>query len=87
MLSGSLVLRRVMLDLRGHGEVGIDTGKEVLRRMEERDLVGLKVLVVGEGASGEGDCGGRDVLILVNGRTGLVAGGDWRRMTSGGMST
>lgn len=76
MLSGSLVLRRAVLDLRGLAEVGIDVGREVLRKRVERDFVGLKVLVVGVGASGEGDGDGKEVLILVNGRTGLEAGGD-----------
>jgi hypothetical protein len=84
MLSGSLVLRRAVLVLRGQAEVGIDVGREVLRKAE-RDFAGLKVvLTVGGGASDEedGPGDGRGVLILMNGRTGLEVGGDWRRMAS-----
>lgn len=87
MLSGSLVLSRAVLDLRGLADVGIETGKDVLSRRVDNDFVGLKVVVAAAAAAEVGKHDGNDVLILASGRMGLEAGDDCRRITSGGIST
>jgi hypothetical protein len=87
MLSGSLVLSRAVLDLRGLADVGIEAGKDVLRRRVDNDFVGLKVVLAAAVVAGVGEHNGNDVLILVSGRMGLEAGDDCRRITSGGIST
>lgn len=80
------MLSSAVLDLRGLAEVGI-AGKDVLRRRVDSDFVGLKVvLAAAAAAAGVGEHG-NEVLILVNGRTGLEAIDDCRRITSGGIST
>lgn len=87
MLSGSLVLSSAVLDLRGQADAGMEAGKGVLRRRVDSDFVGLKVVLPAAAAAGMGEHDGNDVLILVNGRTGLDAGDDCRRVVSGGIST
>lgn len=88
MLSGSLVLSRAVLDLRGLADVGIEAGKDVLSRRADNDFVGLKVVVAAAAAAEAGKHDGNDVLILASGRMGSVeAGDDCRRITSGGIST
>lgn len=76
-----------MLDLRGQADAGMEAGKGVLRRRVDSDFVGLKVVLPAAAAAGMGEHDGNDVLILVNGRTGLDAGDDCRRVVSGGIST
>lgn len=76
-----------MLDLRGLADEGIEAGKDELRRRVDSDFVGLKVVLAAAAAAGVGEHDGNDVLILVNGRTGLEAGDDCKRITSGGIST
>lgn len=73
-----------MLDLRGLAYEGIE---DVLRRRVDSDFAGLKVMLAAAAAAGVGEHDGNDVLILVNGRTGLEAGDDCKRITSGGIST
>jgi hypothetical protein len=87
MLSGSLVLSRVVLDLRGLAYVGIEAGKDVLSRRVDNDFVGLKVVVAAAAVAEAGKHDGNDVLILASGRMRLEAGDDCRRITSGGIST
>lgn len=89
MLSGSLVLSRAVLDLRGLADVGIEAGKDVLRSRADSDFVGLKVALAADAAAaaGVGEHDGNDVLIFVSGRTGLETGDDCRRIVSGGIST